>query len=483
MNNYSFLLEGSTFRGRRLFANGNARQRKHTCPRCLKKSLVRYVDGDSCEYLPEQYGKCDHSGSCGYFFDPYTDKYKAMGEFSEAPEAEPKGVTKSSPSKKIAPTVFIENIIPHQVLDATQKGWQQNVFLHNLQFNIPYPFEPSEIEKVRSLYMLGTVTKGLWAGAMTIPFIDLHNEIRAIQVKTFDSDNHTLRTTFLHTICESHYKRTNNPQPQWLTHYLANPGRVTCLCGEHLLQQYPYNPICLVEAPKSAIIGTLYTGIPKKSSDCIWLAVYNLTSLTSEKCRVLQGRYVTLFPDLSPKGDAFALWAKRADEFNREMENTHFEISSLLEKMATPQQRAAAEDVADFLVRYDWRSFRDKNTGSIQTASACSNVTVTDMPDQPSNVDDNAQIDDEMTAIGLNASPIMENWKNELNALQLFFDQNLISELQINLDGSNCCITTKFIRSHLEFIRHNNGRPASKPYLLRLKKIQTFIINKLNPNG
>jgi hypothetical protein len=55
-----------------------------------------------------------------------------------------------------------------------------------------------------------------------------------------------------------------------------------------LLSLYPNNPIALVEAPKTAIYGSLYFGVPRTSKEMLWLAVYNLSSLTYKKLKVLE---------------------------------------------------------------------------------------------------------------------------------------------------------------------------------------------------
>ena len=50
--------------------------------------------------------------------------------------------------------------------------------------------------------------------------------------------------------------------------------------------------------------------------------------LNAEKCKVLKGRTVTLFPDLN----GFELWSEKAKEFN-------FSVSDLLERKATPADK------------------------------------------------------------------------------------------------------------------------------------------------
>jgi hypothetical protein len=49
--------------------------KKHICPGCGKKSLVRYLNSEDNNYLPEQYGRCDRESKCGYNSNPYNDGY------------------------------------------------------------------------------------------------------------------------------------------------------------------------------------------------------------------------------------------------------------------------------------------------------------------------------------------------------------------------------------------------------------------------
>ena len=168
-------------------------------------------------------------------------------------------------------TVFI----PVEVFNRTRAGYEKNVFIQNLLSQVAFPFEVQDIEKVISLYRLGTVQNGYRLGANTFPFIDINDNVRAVQVKQFDEMNHTIGTDFLHSIIEKHHRRNNKPLPEWLEAYNKNETKVSCLFGEHLLSKYPYNPVALVEAPKTAIYATLYIGFPEQPTNLLWLAVYN----------------------------------------------------------------------------------------------------------------------------------------------------------------------------------------------------------------
>lgn len=74
--------------------------------------------------------------------------------------------------------------------------------------------------------------------------------------------------------------------------------------GEHLLSQHPNTIGYLFDAPKTAIYATLYFGFPE-IPNTICLAVYNKSSLSFDKIRVLKGRIVYVFSDISKDGGTF----------------------------------------------------------------------------------------------------------------------------------------------------------------------------------
>jgi hypothetical protein len=267
--------------------------------------------------------------------------------------------------------------IPESVLQATLKDYDLNTFVQNLCKLAP----AHEVEKVISMYRLGTIGKGERSGAVTFPFIDKVGHVRAIQAKQFDEANHTTSTDFVHSILNRHYMKQGKQLPDWLNNYTKNDLKVSCLFGEHLLQRYPTNPIALVEAPKTAIIATLYFGLPETPKDLLWLGVYNKSSLTLDKCKAIKGRKVVLYPDLN----AYNEWELKTQELRTKIPSTKFIVSDMLERNATPEDISKGLDLADYLTRFEINLFRQPKTEPkhIEPVRELHSLTALTMQPQP----------------------------------------------------------------------------------------------------
>ena len=346
--------------------------KKHHCPDCNKKTFVRYIDTETGDYLPEQYGRCDRESKCSYHLNPYLDGYAKMiweqeqGNRSELPNNWKPQRKKATPQPTPEP-VFFDFETFKQTLQPER--YEKNTFIQNLFYRVQFPFEVDEVTKVIQLYRLGTVANGYRAGANTFPFIDIKGNVRAVQVKQFDEQNHTTGTDFLHSIIEKHHTRNNKPLPEWLEAYTKQDKRISCLFGEHLLSKYHSNPVALVEAPKTAVYGTLYFGLPETPESLIWLAVYNKSSFSFDKLKVLQGRFVYVFPDLSKDGNTFKEWETKSKEYENRLPGTRFIFSDLLEQKAPESDKCEGNDLADYLIKQDWRPFRKAKPQQQQTPS------------------------------------------------------------------------------------------------------------------
>ena len=126
-----------------------------------------------------------------------------------------------------------------------------------------------------------------------------------------------------------------------------------CLFGQHLLTQCGSRekgvsplerlmPVGIVESEKTAVI------LSEVYPQTLWLAYAYPLNLTVDLFEPLQGHTVTLFPRTDPNQDNYYAALEFADQVHRRY-HLDFRVSSLLEDNATPAQKSAEIDLADFL--------------------------------------------------------------------------------------------------------------------------------------
>ncbi len=438
--------------------------RKFICPECGKKSFVRYIDTETGEYLPEQYGRCDRESKCTHHLNPYKDGYAKMIWKQDTGNNKPTFQNKQKPKPNTS-------FVPVEVLKQTLSGYEKNVFIQNLLIRIDFPFEVQDIEKIIALYDLGTVQHGYRAGAVTFPFIDKNKNVRAIQVKQFNETNHTTGTDFLHSIIEKYHTRNDKPLPEWLRSYNENEIKVSCLFGEHLLSKYPHNPIALVEAPKTAVYGALYFGFPEQSNNLLWLAVYNKSSFSFDKIKALKGRDVFVFPDLSKDGGTYKEWQLKAKDYEKQLTGTRFIFSGLLEQLAPDIDRESGNDIADFLITQDWQQFRKRNIQK-QPASFETKTFISHIESVP-------KVEVFKTEPSIKEQP--KDWNNDISELEKYFAgiELPIEPIRLN-DWTTITDTTLFVESNLSFVKAHNGNRTFLPYLNQLEKLKEILTINLN---
>lgn len=491
--------------------------RKHRCPACGKTRFVRYIDTDGGNYLPGQYGRCDRESKCAYHMNPYSDGY-AKSVLGQDYSGHRQSKCAVKPKRNIQhPVAEAEHVyFDFQTFRRTLNpdGYDGNQFIQNLLSRVRYPFSVEDVTAVIQLYRLGTVMHGHRSGATTFPFIDTDGRVRAVQVKQFDEANHTTSTDFLHSILERHHARKGINLPGWLKGYVGQEKKVSCLFGEHLLKKYPMNPVALVEAPKTAVYGTLYFGLPDSPHGLVWLAVYNKSSFSFDKLKALKGRDVYVFPDLSEDGGTFREWLSKATDFERKLPGTRFKFSDLLEALAPGKMREAGADIADVLIGLDWREFRpqqrkpsraeDTSTASTEADPEPTPETLPQTKPDPSPVslpiaesekgEKSERPKKHFIASDTTrkvAVPIKRqlrlqpqqntafSWNGELFELAKFFEGiNLPTEpFRLNQHSviTDC---PRFVESHLATLKTNDGNRTFIPFLNRLQELKQSLTIK-----
>lgn len=297
---------------------------RYTCPACRKaKTFTRYIDRETGKHISDHVGKCSRLDHCEYHYTPkqYFEANKPLFE----------------PIQKPAFSYTIKKSKPVQVQSATYvplKVFKDSLQPHERNYFVSFLIALFGTEKAAQLvsrYFIGTSKH--WNGATVFWQIDSTGKIRAGKIMLYDPEKG---------------KRVKEPYNHitWMHKALklSNYELKQCLFGEHLLKTDLNKPCALVESEKTAIIASVY--LPQFH----WLAVGSLTNLNAEKCQVLKGRSVTLFPDLN----GFAKWKHKAKELSQ---LARFTVSDLLERKATEEERQKGLDLADYLARLCYKDF------------------------------------------------------------------------------------------------------------------------------
>lgn len=281
---------------------------RHTCPKCKsKKTFVYYLDSITMVPIDPIVGRCNREDKCGYNYTK-ADFFQDHGKPTHS-----QGVRKLNRAiVKPPPTSFI----PTEEFKDSFDERMENYFKSFLSMTIG----PDSAKEIFRRYMIGT--SDLWSGATIFWQIDQHKGIRTGKIMLYDQYSGK-RVKNLYTPISWVHSELK----------LANFNLVQCLFGEHLLIDHT-KPVAIVESEKTACIASIL--LP----NFIWLATGGKSNLTPERCRVLNGRKVKLFPDLG----AFEVWKKFADGHK-------YSISNYLERIANDEEKKEGLDIADFLLK------------------------------------------------------------------------------------------------------------------------------------
>lgn len=321
-----------------------------TCPACGKpRCFTRYLDTDTGELLPDEYGRCDREVNCGHHCNPY---HAGSGAASYAQQVRLDAKTgrlaspvalRQVPQLPAAPVPVLS--IPADVFTASLGHYERNALAQLLRAH----FGLGVADELLSRFQVGT--SAYWPGACVFWLLDTHSRVRGGQVVLYDATGHTVKeprrcTTWAHTALAQHYQRRGYPVPPWLANYRADANpKSPCLFGLPQLATAPATqPVALVESAKTAMLATPY--FPRY----VWLATMGLSYLTADRMEPLRGRRIVLYPDAG----CLDKWQGKTDELRRLGFDVH--VSDTLEKLATAEERRAGLDLADVLLR-EWPGY------------------------------------------------------------------------------------------------------------------------------
>ena len=326
---------------------------RFTCPKCgRKRSFTRYIDTDTNIYIDEKVGICNRAVKCGYHLTP-KQYFDSIGVHTRRPKVESHEVklaqisTNSeirenlckSVGKKIE--IFPINQIDKPFLLKTLS--QPSNFLRFLFDNFP----SHEVEQVMLDYFVGGAKDN------RVVFWQIDNQMRIRTGKIMQYDPQTgkrVKSEELKVNSDNLKIKNYNLKfsaPTWVHSELKKQGILPddwqltqCLFGLHLLIKYPNKPIMLVESEKTAIIMALF-------HPCFnWLATGGLNNLSWEKIYPIRKHKITAFADLK----CFEKWSSKTKEINHQI-GSKIDISDMLEKIATTEDREKGLDLADYYLR------------------------------------------------------------------------------------------------------------------------------------
>lgn len=462
MNQYRYALEKYQSGGKN----------RYTCPSCGKrKKYTRYIDKETGNYLPEEFGKCERLNNCGYHVNPYKTGYA-----KEIWQAENEGRRTNWKPRKHTPKPPLKpkpSYISETFVTPSLQAYDANNFVQHLTRY----YGQSETMKAVKTYGVGTSQK--WQGSTVFWQRDYKQRVRSGKIILYRSNRmnrEKKRTTWVHSEL---MKKGKLPDDFNL---------VQCFFGEHLLSEYPTKPIAIVESEKTALVCSIE--IP----DFLWIATGSMSNLKgmAERCKELKNRSVTLYPDL---GEAYEKWQLTAIEFG-------FDVSEYLNNNTPEADKREGYDIADYLLK-DKEPRRPKPTPEPPPESEFSepgtrepNFTETldyvrslgrEVFYIPSEVEDKL-----LESIFINTEPEepkpeplytyepkpeCTQWQDQVEELRNFFASVELPDSIRLSQSERISDVPKFVDSHLAMVEANDGNETYRPYLDRLQKVR----DKLQP--
>ena len=403
---------------------------RYRCPICQQrdKTLSLYIDTKTGEHIHPSVGRCNRESNCGYHYTP-KQYFQDNNILVDTPQ--PKAYKPRPISSQTKPVSFV----PIEVFKASLKAHETN---HFVQFLIKLFGVDVAIQLVGSYFIASSKH---WNGSTVFWQIDIQGKVRTGKIMLYSpTTGKRIKEPFNHI--------------NWVHSILKQPEYELkqCLFGEHLLIDKT-KPVAIVESEKTAIIASVY--LPQ----FIWVAVGSLTNLNAEKCTILMGRTVTLFPDLN----GFDKWSSKVNELSH---IAIFTVSDLLERKATEAERKQGFDLADYLIKYDYKAFalpESEATEPPQTVQPLVEVKPYKQPEPVYYFSKPEQ-----------SKP--ESWEQEIFELENYFAGIKLPNDPVKLNKcgtiTNCSL---FIENHFATVKANNGKRTFLPYLNRLQELKNVL--------
>jgi hypothetical protein len=246
--------------------------KKFVCPKCNKKTFVKYIETETGNYQSQDFGRCDRETNCGYHNTP-------KGELHNWVDI----IVKPKPE-----TSF------HDLNLVSQSGrnFKQNNFVQFLKTI----FTEAEVKEAILKYSLGTSKH--WNGSTIFWQIDDNEKVRHGKIMLYHPETG---------------KRVKNQNGKGYINSVQSILKLKdfnlsqCLFGLHLINETNQKTIAMVESEKTAIIMSIF------KPQYTWLATGSKSGLKYDFLIPIKNYKIIAFPDKSEYSD----WGKKASELNK----------------------------------------------------------------------------------------------------------------------------------------------------------------------
>lgn len=291
---------------------------RYECPQCHDKHSFAYYTDDNGNILDVTVGRCNHESACGYHYTPkqYFHDHPLMDKTTPSTSSLNRNRWSSHPSRPPQ-----TDYIP---LDYLQRSYSTDSSLFHFLSRL---FPIDTLNRVWEEYKVGATRNKdtiYWQ-------LDAKGMIRTGKIMRYNEQTgHRVKDQFAVNWVHAKMKKQGLLP---LTFHLSQ-----CLFGEHLLAKYPDRDVALVEAEKTAIVCAVV--FPQY----VWVATGGKSNMSSTKMKALQGRKVISFPDV----DGYTEWTQKAQQLRSE--GVRIDVSDLLERNATDDERRKHIDIADWVI-------------------------------------------------------------------------------------------------------------------------------------
>lgn len=253
----------------------DSRSKKFICPKCEKKTFVKFVEIETLSYLNDNLGRCDRESSCGYFNSPTSEIVNGLDKQTVV---------------AVEASFHSLELVEKSILAKNENNFVQ--FLKTI-------FSEDEVKEAVLKYLICNSNR--WSGATVFWQIDNYERVHAGKILSYNQETG---------------KRSKSGDGKalidWVHSILKKKGILEgfnlnqCLFGLHLIKEVEGNVIGLVESEKTAVLMSLFK--PKY----IWMATGSKSGFKYELLKPIQRYRIIAFPDKSEYND----WLIKAKQLN-----------------------------------------------------------------------------------------------------------------------------------------------------------------------